>query len=91
VAEILGGLGLSLSALPFDFIPNWLSPASALGLFFLTIAVTPANVYMYTHQAPGPIPESANVGPIPPAGHAARGVMQCVLLATLWGIATASS
>jgi uncharacterized membrane protein len=46
VAEILGGLGLCLGALPFDFVPSWLSPASALGLFCLTIAVTPANIYM---------------------------------------------
>lgn len=53
VAEILGGLGLTLGALPFDAVPSWLSPASALGLFLLTIVVTPANVYMYTHNAPG--------------------------------------
>lgn len=88
VAEVLGGLGMMLGALPFSFIPQWLSPASALGLFFLTVAVTPANIYMYTHNAPGPVPES--VAPVlPPQGHAARGVMQMVLLGLLWGIATA--
>jgi uncharacterized membrane protein len=91
VAEILGGLGMMLGALPFDFIPSWLSPASAYGLFLLTICVTPANIYMYTHNAPGPVPESLAPGPIPPGGHAARGLMQVLLLSTLWGIATASS
>lgn len=90
VVEILGGAGLCLGALPFDFVPSWLSPASALGLFFLTIAVTPANIYMYTHNAPGPVPPSVTPE-IPPQGHAARGVMQMVLLSALWGIATAAS
>jgi uncharacterized membrane protein len=91
VAEVAGGLGLCLGALPFDFIPSWLAPAAALGLFALTAVVTPANIYMYTHNAPGPIPENVNTGPIPPAGHAARGLMQVLLLSTLWGIATATS
>lgn len=91
VSEVLGGAGLTLGALPFDFVPAWLSPASALGLFALTIAVTPANIYMYTHNAPGPIPESVSPGALPWQGHAARGVMQVLLLSTLWSIATASS
>lgn len=90
VAEILGGLGMCLGALPFDSIPNWLCPTSALGLFFLTAAVTPANIYMYTHNAPGPLPESAAPGALPWPFHVFRGVMQMVLLAVLWGIATAS-
>lgn len=47
VAEVLGGLGLCLGALPFDFVPDWLSPASAYGLFLLTAVVTPSNIYMY--------------------------------------------
>eukprot|EP00879_Flechtneria_rotunda_P021414 GHRR01022571.1.p1 GENE.GHRR01022571.1~~GHRR01022571.1.p1 ORF type:complete len:255 (+),score=58.54 GHRR01022571.1:124-888(+) len=91
VAEILGGLGLMLGALPFEFVPPWLSPASALGLFLLTAAVTPANIYMYTHNAPGPLPQDAAPGAIPWQGHAARGVMQMLLLSALWGIATASN
>lgn len=89
MAEVLGGLGLSLGALPFA--PGWLSPTSALGLFFLTIAVTPANTYMWTHNAPGPIPDNVATGPIPWQGHAARGVMQVLLLSALWGIWSASS
>jgi uncharacterized membrane protein len=91
VAEILGGLGLMLGALPFEAIPSWLSPASAYGLFLLTAVVTPANIYMYTHNAPGPIPESVSTEVIPWQGHLARGFMQVLLLSTLWGIATATS
>lgn len=167
VAEVLGGLGLCLGALPFDFVPDWLSPASAYGLFLLTAVVTPSNIYMYvplplclvgwliacarlrephcsrpnqavgcdqdglttlhlschadwrsggaaslvtsippdlgccpvfgphgrryTHNAPGPVPESVAPGALPWQGHLARGLMQVLLLSTLWGIATASS
>lgn len=91
VAEILGGLGLCLGALPFSAIPSWLSPASALGLFLLTAVVTPSNIYMYTHNAPGPVPESVAPGALPWQGHLTRGLMQVLLLSTLWGIATASS
>lgn len=91
VAEVLGGLGLCLGALPLDFIPSWLSPASAYGLCLLTAIVTPANLYMYTHNAPGPIPEGVTTGPLPWQGHLVRGLMQVLLLSTLWGIATASS
>lgn len=90
VAEVLGGLGLCLGALPLDAVPQWLAPASALGLFALTVAVTPANIYMFTHNAPGPVPESVTTV-VPPQGHAARGVLQMVLLSTLWGIATAAT
>lgn len=91
MAEILGGLGLTLGSLGLPGIPAWLAPASAYGLFALTIAVTPANIYMYTHNAPGPIPEDMVNDVIPWQGHLARGAMQVLLLSTLWGIATASS
>eukprot|EP00195_Chlamydomonas_chlamydogama_P015259 CAMPEP_0202892918 /NCGR_PEP_ID=MMETSP1392-20130828/2589_1 /ASSEMBLY_ACC=CAM_ASM_000868 /TAXON_ID=225041 /ORGANISM="Chlamydomonas chlamydogama, Strain SAG 11-48b" /LENGTH=259 /DNA_ID=CAMNT_0049577053 /DNA_START=90 /DNA_END=869 /DNA_ORIENTATION=- len=86
VAEVAGGVGLLLGALPpvREALP-WLEPASAFSLLGLTLAVTPANIYMFTHNAPGPGP--ANVV-IPPAGHAARGLLQVWLLATLWGVAT---
>jgi uncharacterized membrane protein len=82
---------MCLGALPLDFVPSWVSPASAYGLFLLTAVVTPANIYMYTHNAPGPVPESVAPGALPWQGHLARGVMQVVLLSTLWGIATATS
>lgn len=83
VAEILGGAGVLLGTLPpvAEALP-WLQPTAALGLFALTFAVTPANIAMYTHNMPGPVPKV-----IPPAGHAARFVLQVFLLTTLWGIA----
>lgn len=53
-------------------------------------AYTWFGCYRYTHNAPGPVPPSVTPE-IPPQGHAARGVMQMVLLSALWGIATAAS
>ena len=50
------------------------------GLLLLTAAVTPANIYMYTHGAKLPIE-----GPdVPIVGHAIRGVMQVVLFGLLY-------
>ena len=85
VAELAGGAGVLLGAVPqiADAAP-WLGPAAAAGLFALSVAVYPANVYMYTHNAPGPGPAGV---PIPPAGHAARFLLQVFLLSTLWGLA----
>lgn len=88
VAEILGGLGLFvgsvLQSAGYDS-PNLLSPAgvasdSAAMLFFLTWAVTPANIYMYTHGAK--LPTSAPEIPVPI--HAVRGLLQIVLLAMFY-------
>lgn len=90
VAEVLGGSGVLLGALgPVAERVPWLQPASALGLFILTLAVTPSNIYMLTHNAPGPLarPGVAIVDPIPLPGHAARGALQVFLLGTLWGLA----
>ena len=67
---LAGGLGLTASA-----------PLAAWLLFALTVAVSPANLYMYTH----------NVGPggaaptVPyPWGHYARFGLQCGLLSNFW-------
>lgn len=67
---------------------RWLKPAAAASLAALTLAVTPANVYMFTHGAimaglPGPAAD----GPIPVYFHLVRFALQAVLLALLGGIA----
>lgn len=46
-------------------------------MWMLTAAVTPANIYMYTHN-----PVVPRIPALPyPWGHAARGLLQCALLA----------
>jgi uncharacterized membrane protein len=85
VAEVAGGVGLLASSVPpvADALP-WLRPASALGLFALTAIVTPANVFMLTHNAPGPGPPGSV---IPLQGHAVRLTLQALVLTTFWGMA----
>jgi len=87
VAEVAGGAGLLLGALHLPLLPEWLESASALGLFALSWAVYPANIYMFTHNAPGPVPEGQELPVINWQGHLARGVLQVFLLSILWGIA----
>eukprot|EP00960_Hanusia_phi_P052988 761777-Hanusia_phi.AAC.4 len=91
VAEVLGGSGLLLGgilhALGKDKLPGSMKGvkfASALALFFLTVAVTPANIYMYTHGAT--MPGLGPPGEIPVSFHAVRGLLQVVLLSLLWGM-----
>lgn len=59
LTQLAGGVGLLASTLPpvSDALP-WLQSASALGLFALAVAVTPANIFMATHNAPGPGPKA---------------------------------
>jgi uncharacterized membrane protein len=65
---LAGGLGYTDPSPPAFF------------LFLLTIAVTPANIYMYTHDAsPGGI-----VPKLTTAGHVARFGLQCGLLSNFW-------
>jgi uncharacterized membrane protein len=71
---LAGGLGLTSSEEPANL------------LFLLTIAVTPANLYMFTHDAePG--------GSAPrleyPWGHFTRFIIQCGLLSNFWIMAHA--
>lgn len=78
IAEIGGGAMLiagGLGALPVQ-IPAFL-------LFLLVASVTPANIYMATHDIQPP-----NMPPIPyPNGHYFRGALQCVLLGFFWELA----
>jgi len=91
VAEILGGAGLLVGgafdafAPVYDTCPNILTSAgigsdAAAGLLLLTAAVTPSNIFMYTHGAKLP-----KDGPeVPVVGHFIRGVMQVVLFGLLY-------
>ncbi|MDX5298438.1 MAG: DoxX family protein [Gammaproteobacteria bacterium] len=67
VFEILGALGLLLPAT---------RRLAGLGLFLLTLAVTPANVHMWLN--PALFPE------IPPALLSVRLVIQVMLLGCIW-------
>ncbi|CAK9093094.1 Uncharacterized protein SCF082_LOCUS43791 [Durusdinium trenchii] len=99
VAELLGGTGLFVGALLWGLAGalQWELPAavkrlpalSALGLCALTCAVTPANVYMYTHgaQMVGLTPGDQ---PIPVEFHLIRGLLQVVLLGLLWSYSRAA-
>lgn len=76
VAEFVGGVWLLAGGLGFTS-----TQVPAMLLFLLTVGVTPANLYMFTHDANpgGAIPRLAY-----PSGHIARFVVQCGLLSNFW-------
>mmetsp|Transcript_20660 Transcript_20660/g.51311 ORF Transcript_20660/g.51311 Transcript_20660/m.51311 type:complete len:278 (-) Transcript_20660:169-1002(-) len=88
VAELAGGLGLLGGGLSSIFGDSTLAPLTSAGLesdaaaalFVLTLAVTPANIFMYTHGAKLPMDSD----PLPLNFHAIRWVMQVVLLGFLY-------
>ena len=85
IAEIaLGGsLFLGVTYRVFTNNPS-MQQSSALALFLLTMAVTPANIYMYTHGARLPMNQ-----PSPPViFHYVRFALQSLLLASLVTMAT---
>eukprot|EP00980_Cylindrotheca_fusiformis_P002788 scaffold667_cov117-Cylindrotheca_fusiformis.AAC.5 len=74
-AESFGGLLLIMGGL--NIVPIQLP---ALYLFLLTLVVTPANVYMFTHDA-----QLTIAPPVPyPLGHLARAIAQCAVLGLFW-------
>lgn len=97
IAEVLGGIGLLIGGFYDAFapvytqFPNVLTPAgigsdSAAALFLLTLAVTPANIYMFTHGAklPKETPDGEPGPEVPISGHAIRGALQIILLSLLY-------
>jgi uncharacterized membrane protein len=74
--EILGGCSLLVSGLGIGPIPI---EVSSMLLLLLTIAVSPANVYMFTHDV-----QMGSLPPVPyPSGHIFRGALQCIIFGFL--------
>jgi uncharacterized membrane protein len=92
VAELVGGTGLLAGGLIDWLAPVYLSSPNivtaaglesdcAAALYLLTWAVTPANIFMFTHGAKLPMEVE---GDVPISFHVVRFVMQVVLLGFLY-------
>jgi len=91
IAEVLVGTWLFIATIqPTNGLLPFAGDDSATGLgaatipaalmYLLTAAVTPANIYMYTHN-----PMVPRIPALPyPWGHAGRGLLQCALLAVFY-------
>jgi uncharacterized membrane protein len=87
VAELALGAGLSvgslLNVLGMPSSGDFLVQYSSLGLLYLTILVTPANIFMFTHGARLPMSQP----PVPVQFHYVRGAFQSVLFAQFYALA----
>jgi len=95
VVEILGGAGLLFGGIRDAFglseeeeeegnlIYNFLKPISASILFLLTLLVTPANIYMFTHGAV----MGDNMAPLGMSFHVVRFAIQVQFLTLLLTLA----
>lgn len=87
MVEVLGAVGLLLGAardilgLEEDGLVNFIKPISAALLFVLTVVVTPANIFMFTH--------GAVMGDMAPLDtfHVTRFAVQVLLLSLLFTLA----
>ena len=92
VVELLGGAGLIFSGVrdaigseeseEEDTLINFIKPICASVLFVLTIMVTPANIYMFTHGA-----VMGDMPPLDMSFHAIRFAVQVVFLTLLFTLA----
>eukprot|EP00188_Purpureofilum_apyrenoidigerum_P000909 Plantae.Rhodophyta-Purpureofilum_apyrenoidigerum.ctg14607.p1 GENE.Plantae.Rhodophyta-Purpureofilum_apyrenoidigerum.ctg14607~~Plantae.Rhodophyta-Purpureofilum_apyrenoidigerum.ctg14607.p1 ORF type:complete len:225 (+),score=12.86 Plantae.Rhodophyta-Purpureofilum_apyrenoidigerum.ctg14607:246-920(+) len=84
VAEILGGAGILLGKYSSEY--SQLGQAAAFGLFLLNLAVFPANIYMFTHNAKVVVAGKKPPADIPVAFHLFRLPMQPLLLVSCWNL-----